>query len=490
MDDDRRNYDQILNNLHEVAMKSLILILTLFMAPAALAATQLDLPSAHARQTFEIYRTLVEVDTSKTMGNTPKVAEFLANELIAAGFPPSDIEILRKDDLAALIVRYRGDGSSGKKPILFLGHMDVVEAYAKDWERPPFELTMDEINLYGRGTIDNKFGVAQLTSTFIRLKKEGFVPTRDLILAFSGDEESGMVTTRMLAYERPDLAEAEFALNSDAGGGDLNSDGKAITYNIQAAEKTYATWEITVRNPGGHSSRPRQDNAIYDLADAISKIQGYQFPVRYSDMTRAYFEETGKQLGGELGEAMLKFSRNPDDPAAAARLAQESSYIGTTRTTCVVTMLKAGHAENALPQSATATVNCRIFPGVGVADIEQVLREVVANPQVEFVMLAEPTESPVSELREDVVDAVSTAVNDRYPKVKLIAYMESGGTDGMHFRRAGIPTWAVSGIFMDPDEMYAHGLNERVPIKAFYGALDHWSVIIRQLAGPDSAYSR
>jgi acetylornithine deacetylase/succinyl-diaminopimelate desuccinylase-like protein len=470
-------------------MKKIILLLAAVLLPVASAMAQPDMPSDHARKTFEIFRTIIEIDTSKAMGNTPKVAQFLANELIEAGFPPSDVEVLRKENLAALIVRYRGDGSSGRKPILFLGHMDVVEAYAKDWERPPFELTLDETNFYGRGTTDNKFGIAQLTSTFIRLKQEGFVPTRDLFLAFSGDEESGMITTRVLAYERPDLAEAEFALNSDAGGGDLDSNGKAITYNIQAAEKTYATWEITVRNPGGHSSRPREDNAIYDLADAIRKIQEYMFPVRYSDMTLAYFRETGAQRGGELGEAMLKFARDPTDETAAARLAKESSYIGTTRTTCVVTMLRAGHAENALPQSATATVNCRIFPGVPVADIESVLREVVANTQVEFELLEEPTESPVSELREDVVDAVSTAVNARYPEVKLIAYMESGGTDGMHFRRAGIPTWAVSSIFMDPDEMYAHGLNERVPIKAFYGALDHWSIIIRQLAGPNSGHS-
>jgi acetylornithine deacetylase/succinyl-diaminopimelate desuccinylase-like protein len=439
--------------------------------------------SGHALKTFEIFKAIVEVDTSKAMGNTPKVARYLADELIAAGFPEQDIEILRKDDLAALIVRYRGDGSSGKKPILFLGHMDVVEAYAEDWERPPFQLTSDDTNFYARGTIDNKFGVAQLTSTFIRLKKEGFVPTRDLIIAFSGDEESGMLTTRMLAYERPDLAEAEFALNSDAGGGDLDVNGKAITYNIQAAEKTYATWEITVRNPGGHSSRPREDNAIYDLAAAIKNIQGYRFPVQYSDMTRNYFKVTGEQLGGELGAAMLAFARDPADEAAAARLARESSYVGTTRTTCVVTMLRAGHAENALPQSATATVNCRIFPGTPVGEVEATLRQVVANDAAQFKQTYEATESPVSELREDVVDAVSEAVEQRYPDVQILAYMESGGTDGMHFRRAGIPTWAVSGIFMNPDEMFAHGLNERVPIKAFYGALDHWSTIIRELAG-------
>jgi acetylornithine deacetylase/succinyl-diaminopimelate desuccinylase-like protein len=465
-------------------MKRLPIFLAICLLPICPALAQEGRLSEHALKTFEIFKTIVEVDTSKTMGNTPKVAQYLADELIAAGFPPGDIEILRSGDLAALIARYRGDGSSGKRPILFLGHMDVVEAFAADWERPPFKLTSDETNFYARGTIDNKFGVAQLTSTFIRLKKEGFVPSRDLIIAFSGDEESGMITTRMLAYDRPDLAEAEFALNSDAGGGDLDRHGKAITYNIQAAEKTYATWEITVRNPGGHSSRPREDNAIYDLSQAIRNIQAFKFPVRYSDMTRAYFAETGKQLGGELGEAMVQFARNPDNEQAAARLARESSYIGTTRTTCVVTMLRAGHAENALPQSATATVNCRIFPGVPVADVERKLREVVDNEAVEFVVLDEPTASPVSELREDVVDAVSEAVHFRYPAVKLIAYMESGGTDGMHFRRAGIPTWAVSGIFMDPDEMYAHGLNERVPIKAFYDALDHWSVIIHKLAGP------
>jgi acetylornithine deacetylase/succinyl-diaminopimelate desuccinylase-like protein len=463
-------------------MKKLIHLL-LVLAPLTALAQQPQQLSEHALKTFEIFKTIVEVDTSKAMGNTPKVARFLADELIAAGFPEEDVEIVRMGDLAALIARYRGDGSSGKKPILFLGHMDVVEAHAKDWERPPFQLTSDDTNFYARGTIDNKFGVAQLTSTFIRLKKAGFVPTRDLIIAFSGDEESGMKTTRMLAYERPDLAEAEFALNSDAGGGDLDVNGKAITYNIQAAEKTYATWEITVRNPGGHSSRPREDNAIYDLAAAIKNIQGYKFPVQYSDMTRNYFKVTGEQLGGELGEAMVAFARDPNDQVAADRLAKESSYVGTTRTTCVVTMLKAGHAENALPQSATATVNCRIFPGVPVSEIQSTLQRVVDNPAVEFEQTYEATESPISELREDVVDAVSEAVNGRYPEVQLLAYMESGGTDGMHYRRAGIPTWAVSGIFMNPDEMYAHGLNERVPIKAFYDALDHWSVIIHKLAG-------
>ena len=462
-------------------MKKIITLLAAMLLSSGAIATQ-DTLSEHAQKTLEIYTRIIGVESSKNLGKVPEVANYLADELLAAGFPEEDVEIVPLGETVSLIARYRGDGSSGKAPILLLGHMDVVEALAQDWERPPFELTRDDNYFYARGSLDNKFGVAQLTSTFIRLRKEGFVPNRDLIIAFSGDEESSMATTRMLAYEREDLAEAEFALNSDAGDGNLSADGKPVAYLIQAAEKTYVTWEITAHNPGGHSSRPRPDNAIYELAHAITKIQGYQFPVRWNDMTLAFFQETGKQLGGELGSAMIHFADNPQDKAATDRLAIESSYVGTTRTTCVVTMLKAGHAENALPQSATATVNCRVFPGVPVVEIEALLKQVIGNDAIEFKQLEEATESPISELRLDVVAAVSKAVHTRYPDVKVIAYMESGGTDGMHFRKAGIPTWAVSGLFMDPDEMYAHGLNERVPIKAFYDALDHWSIILRELA--------
>ncbi len=463
-------------------MRKIVLAIASLTLVSGLVAAQ-DRNSEHAKKTLEIYTHIIGVETSKGLGNVPKVANYLAGELVAAGFPKEDVEVLPNGETASLIARYRGDDSSGKAPILLLGHMDVVEARPEDWERPPFELTKDDAYFYARGTIDNKFGVAQLTSTFIRLMKEGFVPNRDLILVFSGDEESGMVTTRQLAYEREDLAEAEFALNSDAGGGDLSEEGKALVYRIQAAEKTYVTWEMTVRNPGGHSSRPRPDNAIYDLANAISKIQAYQFPVRWNPMTLEFFQVTGEQMGGELGDAMMRFAKNPEDKTASDRLAVESSYVGTTRTTCVVTMLRAGHAENALPQSATATVNCRVFAGDPAADVLQALQQVVGNEAVEFEEIYEPVESPVSELREDVRAAISEAVQGRYPGVRMIAYMESGGTDGMYFRRAGIPTWAAGGIFMNPDEMFAHGLNERVPIKTFYDALDHWSIIIRELAG-------
>jgi acetylornithine deacetylase/succinyl-diaminopimelate desuccinylase-like protein len=271
--------------------RAISLLIAIVLLPSV--ATAADVNSEHAKKTLEIYTRIIGMETSKNLGNVPAMARYLADEMIEAGLPEKDIEILPVGETAALIARYRGDGSSGKAPILLLGHMDVVEARPEDWERPPFELTTDGVYFFARGTIDNKFGVAQLTSTFIRLKKEGYVPNRDLIIVFSGDEESTMNTTRLLAYERPDLAEAEFALNSDAGGGNIDENGKAIVYLIQAAEKTYVTWELTVTNPGGHSSRPRPDNAIYDLADAIGKIQGHRFPVRWSDMTLEFFGKPG-----------------------------------------------------------------------------------------------------------------------------------------------------------------------------------------------------
>jgi acetylornithine deacetylase/succinyl-diaminopimelate desuccinylase-like protein len=469
-------------------MKFPRLLVICFLAPfcitEVLASRAKLSESEHARKTLEIYTKVISIETVKGKGNVPIMANYLADQLRDSGFDSNDVKVIQQGSLASLVVRYRGDKSANKKPILLIGHMDVVNALAEDWERPPFTLTKDDTYFYGRGAIDNKLGISMLTSTFIRLKKEGFIPTRDLILAFSGDEETGMLTTRMLANDMPELSDAEFALNSDAGGGDLRADGKAIAYLVQAAEKTYATFELNVRNPGGHSSRPRIDNAIYDLADALKQVQAYEFPIMYSDMTRDFFRNTGLQFGGELGAAMIKFSDDPSNLEAAKRLSKESSYVGTTRTTCVATMLRGGHAENALPQSATATINCRIFPGVTVAQVQKQLEIVVANSAVEFSVLGSPIESPISELRDDVMAAIKKAVDPRYPGITIMPYMESGGTDGMHFRSAGIPTWAISSVFMNPDEMFAHGLNERLPIKAFYEGLDHWTIILKELAGP------
>jgi len=310
-----------------------LLIFSLFNLSIGLIADSVK-DSPHAKKTFEIYEKIISIPTVKGNGKVPEMAEYLVSELKQAGFADKDINIIPSGETVSLVVRYRGDGSSGNKPILFLGHMDVVEAFAKDWERPPFKLTWDDVNFYGRGTIDNKLGISMLTSTFIRLKNEGFVPNRDLIIAFSGDEETDMITTQMLAAQPNPLTNAEYALNSDAGGGDLSPDGKPIAYLVQAAEKTYVTFELTVRNKGGHSSRPRPDNAIYELVDALKNVQNYQFPVMSTVMTQNFFRITGNQLGGELGKAMVRFANNPMDKAASDRIAIESSYVGTTRTTC------------------------------------------------------------------------------------------------------------------------------------------------------------
>ena len=469
-----------------------VLLAASLCASMALAGTtpsawaQADEPrDADQEKALEIYRTIISMRTAEGHGKVPEMAAYLAGELKAAGFSDDDIHILPTGETAGLVVRYRGDGSSGKKPILFLGHMDVVDAKRDDWELDPFTLTEQDGYFFGRGTSDNKYGIMNLIQTFMRLKKEDFTPTRDLVIAFSGDEETGMSTTKMLAYDRKDLTDAEFALNSDAGGGQLTADGRALGYSVQAAEKTYATFEITSRNAGGHSSRPRaNDNAIYDLADALKNIQAYAFPVMSNSITRASFGGLGAALGGDLGKAMTDFSENPKNKRAARRIAQEPSYVGTLRTTCIATMLSAGHAENALPQSATATVNCRIFPGVSVADVQSTLVDVVDNDELEIKVLDEPTESPVSEMRDDVTAALSEAIHARYPGLRIGAYMESGGTDGMHFRNAGVPTLAMSAVFMNPDDMFAHGLNERIPVASFYAGLDHWMVIMKELAGP------
>ena len=458
---------------------SFLFVMTLAVSPAVAA----DVDTPHAEKTLEIFTRIISIESVKNSPGVREVADYLAGELIDAGFPREDVEVVPVGQIAALIVRYRGDGSSGRGPILLLGHMDVVEAKREDCVRPPFELTRDDTFFYGRGTMDNKFGVAQLTSTFIRLLQEGFVPDRDLYLVFSGDEESGMVSTHLLANDRPELAAAEFALNSDAGYGAIDDNGNALTYVMQTAEKTYVTWELTVRNPGGHSSEPRPDNAIYDLARAITRIEEHRFPVRWSDATVEFLDATGRELGGELGDAMVRFAANPEDTSASDRIAVESPYVGMTRTTCVATMLRGGHAENALPQSATVTVNCRVFPGEPIPDVLAGLQRAVGNDAVEFKEIYAPVASPASELPEEVRAAIDAAVRPRYPEVRLLPWMSSYGTDGTHFRNAGIPTFGVSAVFMNPKDEFSHGLNERVPIKAFYDGLDHWSIIIRELTG-------
>ena len=464
--------------------------LALLALPTSLSGqdSSADYTEAYQRQALSIYETVIGYRSAATHGQVPDLAAYLAGQFLDAGFPDEDVHILPfevegGEETAGLIVRYRGDGSSGDRPILLMAHMDIVDALPQDWERDPFTLVEEDGYFFGRGTTDNKMGITALTTTFLRLRAEGFVPTRDLIIAFTGDEETGMMSARRVVTTHRELADAEFALNSDGGGGSLDEQGDPVSYAIQTSEKTYATFELTVTNPGGHSSTPRTDNAIYDLATVLRNIEAYRFPVMVNEATRLYFSGTAAVTPGEVGEAMARLAENPDDSQAANILWHQPEVVGLTRTTCIATMLRAGHAENALPQSATATVNCRIFPGVEVSAVEATLERVAATPGLAIEVLADPKASPASPIRADVVDAVTAAVEARYPGTPIIPYMAAYGTDGLEVRAAGIPTYGVFGGFFKDNDSFAHGLNERIMVREFYGALEHWYVILNRLAG-------
>jgi carboxypeptidase PM20D1 len=407
----------------------------------------------------------------------PALAEFLKQQLIMGGFPAQDVQVSRIAGTATLVARYRGTGS--KRPMLISNHMDVVEAVASDWTRDPFTMVTENGYHYGRGVYDNKLDVALTVSTFLRLKKEGFIPSRDMILVFSGDEETQMQSTQVLSKQFPD---AEFLLNGDGGGGTLASDRNAVVYNLQTAEKTYASFEISVSNAGGHSSRPRKDNAIYELAGALQKLSAFAFPVQSSEQTRATFAFTGKQIGGDLGRAMQRFAVNSEDEAAVSIISADPEYVGTLRTTCVATMLKGGHADNALPQLASATVNCRIFPGVSVESVRATLAEVIGNPKVVVKEIGTAFASDASPMRDDIMRAVRKAVDANFTNLPVIPSMSSGATDSLYFRAAGIPSYGVSGAYVQPVDDFSHGLNERVPVSAVARGLTHWHVLMTELA--------
>lgn len=463
-------------------MHRLYICLVLIMAGPQAGRANDHEPTPHQARALEIFRTIIGMRTAKGYGEVPAMAEYLAGQLKSAGFTDDDIQVVPHGETAALIVRYRGDGS-GESPVLFLAHMDIVDAIPEDWDHPPFEVHEDGEYFLGRGTDDNKYGVMNLTQAFMRLKQEGFTPDRDLVLAFSGDEETAQETTRLLV-ER--LSGAEFALNADSGGGVLAADGSPLAYNIQSAEKTYATFAITARNPGGHSSLPRRDNAIYDIAEALLKIRAHEFPVMANAILRESLRAEGEQMGGALGEALIAFAEDPGNAKAINTIRGNEDYDHMLSTTCVATMLDAGHAENALPQAASATVNCRIFPGIEVEQVRQTLVRLVDNEDLEVRPLDEYFSSPASEPRADVYAAVGKAVHARYPGLKVVPSMSMGATDALHFRAAGIPTYGVASVFARPGATNAHGVNERIPVKTFYAGLDHWIMIIRELAGPGS----
>jgi acetylornithine deacetylase/succinyl-diaminopimelate desuccinylase-like protein len=434
---------------------------------------------AAARETFAA---IVGIESSIGKGNVPQVAKYLADRFKAGGFPAADIHILPLGETASLVVRYRGNGSGGR-PIAFIAHMDVVTAKRSDWQRDPYRLIEEQGFFFGRGTSDVKQEVALLTETFIRLKAEGFVPTRDLIIAFSGDEETAQATAKDLVTKHRDLVDAEFALNGDGGGGVLSEgSAKPLIFYVQGAEKSSAQFLLTTHNAGGHSSQPRPDNAIYELADALKAVQRYEFPVKWNEWTIGDLKAASLVTPGPLGAAMARFAADPGNAAAAVEIAKNPAFIGRIRTTCVATMLSGGHAENALPQSATATVNCRIFPGTSAADVQKTLQGLV-DPKVEVRQGYDALVSDASPMRADIMSAVAKAVDAADPGAPVVPTQASYATDGAVYRNAGIPTYGVGGVFIMDSEMFAHGLNERIRVKEFYNGLIYWDVLIKALAG-------
>jgi carboxypeptidase PM20D1 len=460
-----------------LAAGALLAALLISVPMTALAAPAIKVDAKQSAAALEMYKTSIGYRTVQGQGQIPAYATYLKKALVAGGFADADITIEKIGETATLTARYRGNGS--KKPMLLSGHMDVVEAKAADWVRDPFTAVVENGYVYGRGASDMKFDVVMLVSTLIRLKQEGFKPSRDIVLALSGDEETDMFTSQALSRQ---LAGAEFAINGDAGGGLLDDAGKPVVYQVQAGEKTYADFDITITNPGGHSSRPGATNAIYDLAKIIDRIGAYKFPAQPNELTVGYFKATGAKTPGPIGQAMLAYANNPADTAASDLLSAEPEYIGQVRTTCVATMLRGGHALNALPQAATVSVNCRIMPGVSIATIKSTLETIIANPAATITVLGEPTASDASPLRPDVMGAIRKAIDRRAPGLPIVPQMSPGATDSLYFRAAGIPSYGLSGMFMNPADDYAHGLNERAPVAAIDGALDQWHTVISILA--------
>ena len=441
-----------------------------------------DAPAPVRTQALDIFRSIIAFKTSEGLHQVPVMAEYLAAKFRAGGFADEDIHVLPVGETASLVVRYRGGGKGGK-PILLLAHMDVVTANREDWQRDPYTLIEENGYFYGRGTYDIKEEVALLTETFLRLKAEHFVPARDLVIVFTGDEETEQATAQDLVDRHRDLIDAEYALNGDGGGGTFDEKtGAPQLFTMQGAEKASVTFELTVHNPGGHSSRPRNDNAIYELADALKAVQAYRFPVMWNDWTIGGFKASAPATPGELGQAMARFAANPHDSTAADILWNSPQDVGRTRTTCIATMLKGGHANNALPQTATARINCRVFPGMSVDEVKSTLQKLVGD-KVEVSALGIPAIAKPSPLRKDVIAAVTKAVHSVYPGTPIVPEMAPYATDGAIFSNGGIPTFGVSSAFIKDSDIFSHGLNERLPVSAFYNGLTYYYVLLKEIGG-------
>ena len=464
-------------------MKRLRLLLcAVLLVPIANA--QLD--ESTKQLAHDIFKQLIEINTTDSVGNVSTAADAMAQRFREAGFPDTDIHIGGPNDRKKnVVVHYHGSGK--QKPVLLIGHLDVVEARREDWTTDPFQFVEKDGYFYGRGTQDMKDGDAIMVTTLLRFKKEGFVPDRDIILALTADEEGGQSNgVDWLIKNHRDWIDADFVLNHD-GGGILAEHGKPLMMLIEPAEKLYADYTLTVTSPGGHSSLPVPDNAIYHLTDGLTRLEHYTFPVELNNVTRAYFERMSKVEKGQRSADMKSVAKEPPDAQAAARLSEDPIYNSILHTTCVATRLNAGHANNALPQSAQANVNCRIEPGHSPEDIRQQLEKIVADSKISISYVAPigggaKTQAVVPPpLRDDIMKSLEKITDEMWPGLPVIPDQASGASDGVYTNAAGMPTYLISGEAIDRDDIRAHGKDERIKQDSFYHAVDFYYRFLKLL---------
>jgi acetylornithine deacetylase/succinyl-diaminopimelate desuccinylase-like protein len=447
-------------------------------------------PPEYQKLAHEIFKELIEINTTDSVGNVTTASEAMAKRFRAAGFDEKDIQIAGpRDNKKNVVLRYHGSGA--RQPILFIGHLDVVEARREDWTSDPFQFLEKDGYFYGRGAEDMKSGDALLVTNFIRLKKEGYLPDRDLILALTADEEGGTANgVDWLLKTHRDWIEAEYAINLDGGEFEKDKD-KRLLAGLQASEKVYVDYQFEALNPGGHSSVPSPDNAIYRLSDALARLRGFSFPVSMSEITRNYFLKTAALSSGQTAADMRAVAKTPPDPAAVARLSQVLYFNSLLHTTCVATMLTGGHAPNALPQMARANVNCRIIPGEEPEAIRATLEKVAADSAVKVTMVPviAPDGShvpqvgvPPSPLLPEVVQAEEKTVHRFWPDLPVVSTMSTGASDGRYLRLAGIPTYGIACMFYELDDNRAHGKDERIGVKDFDEGVEVNYQLIRNLS--------
>ena len=457
---------------------SAIVVGAAFATPPA-TAQEITL-EPHQELARELFRELIEINTVDSAGTTA-AAEAMARRLLDAGFPPEDVQVVGPNERKMnLVARLRG-AETGRPPILLLAHLDVVEALPTDWSMDPWTFIEQDGYYYGRGVTDDKDEAAIYTANLIRYKQEGFVPDRDIIVALTADEEGGQFNgVQWLIQNRRDLIDAGYALNE--GGGGAIKDGEHQLNSVQASEKVYQSFNLRATNPGGHSSLPRDDNAIYDLVNALLWISEYRFPVILNDVTEAYFRGTAEVEGGPIAAAMRTMLADPRNAPAVERLQAFPHYNARMRTTCVATRLSGGHADNALPQTAEAMVNCRILPNQDPAAVLATLRR-IAGSAVEITPDATPNPSPPSPLSAEVLGPIERITEEMWPGVPVVPVMSTGATDGLYLRRAGIPVYGVSGLFGDVDDVRAHGQDERILIRSFLEGQEFLYRLVKALSG-------